>query len=366
MRPSPNLYHLPPRGRFLLFPAKILGLGCLLGVLAWVPRTVAQQPSEGNAALNPKDGTTAPPTRSPIPPLVAQKETPKSDDFRLSVETDLVVLHATVTDKDSRPVTDLKQDYFRVWEDNVEQKLKVFKREDVPVSVGIVVDNSGSMRDKRKGVNAAAVKFVQSSNSKDEVFIVNFNDEAFLDTDFTDSVPLLEEGLEKIDARGGTALYDALALALKHLTEKATWDKKVLLVISDGEDNASRVPLEQVIKSVQRSNIMIYTVGLLGAESPRSTRRAKRALEAISKASGGSTFFPKNLNEVQGVATDIANDIRNQYVLAYTPANTVLDGKFRKVEVKVSVPKRGKLSVRTRTGYYAKTQPKEQTKTSGL
>ena len=280
------------------------------------------------------------------------------NDYRLSVETDLVVLHATVTNRAGQPVTDLLQEHFRVYEDKVEQQLNVFKQEDIPVSVGILVDNSGSMRDKRRGVNTAAMRFVRSSNPEDEVFIVNFNDESYLDTDFTDSVQLLEEGLERIDSRGGTAFYDALHLAMDHLAEKASWDKKVLLLITDGEDNASRITLEQLVRNVQRSDVMVYTVGLLGGENSRSMRRAKRALENIAKASGGSTYFPKSLEDVQVVANDIADDIRNQYVLAYTPTNATLDGKFRKVEVKLRAPRKyGRLTIRSRGGYYAEAKP---------
>jgi len=286
-------------------------------------------------------------------PAPAQGQSAAGDDYRLRVETDLVVLHATITDKDSRPVVDLPQESFRIFENKVEQQIKIFKREDIPVSVGILVDNSGSMRDKRKGVNAAALKFVQSSNSLDEVFIVNFNDEAFLDADFTGSIPLLEEGLEKIDARGGTALYDALDMSLAHMAERATLDKKVLIAITDGEDNASRINLERAVQAVERANVMIYTVGLLSGENGRSDRRAKRALEEISKASGGTVFFPKSPDEVLSVATAIANDIRNQYVIAYTPTNLKKDGSFRAVEIKVDAPKRGKLTVRARSGYYA-------------
>ena len=331
---------LPVRGRLLRF-------ACLLAILSAGSLATAQQPAPG--AASPQTGVENP------------------EDFRLRVETDLVVLHATVTDRSSRPIADLKQEHFRVFEDNVEQKIKVFKREDIPVSVGILVDNSGSMRDKRRGVNAAALKFVRSSNPKDEVFLVNFNDESYLDTDFTDSVALLEEALERIDSRGGTAFYDAVHLGLRHLTEKASWDKKILLLITDGEDNASRISLEELVRAVQRSDVMIYTVGLLSGESSRSMRRAKRALENIAKASGGSTFFPESLDEVSVVANDIANDIRNQYVLAYTPTNTVLDGKFRKVEVRLSAPRgHGRLAVRTRSGYYAGTPNEQRTQASGL
>ena len=289
-------------------------------------------------------------------PAASQKTAAQPDDYRLRIDANLVVLHATVLDKNSTPVTDLVQSDFRVFENDAEQKLKVFKREDIPVSVGIVVDNSGSMRDKRRGVNAAALKFVRTSNPKDEVFIVNFNDEAYLDADFTDNIKLLDEGLEKIDARGGTALYDTVGMSLRHLTERGTRDKKVLLVITDGEDNASRWSLEQAVKTVQHSNAVIYTVGLLGDDGPRSTRRAKRALEAISKASGGAVYFPKNPDEVLSIATAISNDIRNQFVLAYTPTNLAYDGSFRKVEVRVNSRKYGKLLVRTSTGYYAKDQ----------
>jgi VWFA-related protein len=294
-----------------------------------------------------------------IPSAVSQQPQAPGEDFRLRVETDLVVLHATVTDKDGKPVADLTQENFQVLEDGKAQILKIFKREDIPVSVGIVVDNSGSMRDKRKGVNAAALKFVQSSNPNDEVFIVNFNEEAFLDADFTDNMHLLEEALERIDARGGTALYDALDMSLQHMTERSTLDKKVLIAVTDGEDNASRISLEQIVREVEKSNVMIYTVGLLGGENDRVMRRAKRALENISRATGANVYFPKGPNDVLGVATQIANEIRNQYVLAYTPSNLAGDNRFRKVEVKVNAPKRGKLNVRTRTGYYPNSPPSE-------
>lgn len=297
------------------------------------------------------------PLPQPQPAPTVQKENGVEDEYTISVESELVVLHATVTDKDSKPVADLKQNEFRVLEDKVEQQLKVFKREDIPVSVGILVDNSGSMRDKRKGVNAAAMKFVKSSNPADEVFIVNFNEEAFLDADFTGNAVLLEDALEKIDARGGTAYYDAIDMSLDHLKERATLDKRVLIAITDGEDNASKTTLEQLVQKVGRSNVMIYTAALLGSDDKRAARRAKRALEAISKASGGTAFFPKNPAEVDQMASIIADDIRNQYVLAYTPTNAAKDGSFRRVEIQVKAPKRGKLNVRARTGYYAPGTP---------
>jgi VWFA-related protein len=215
-----------------------------------------------------------------------------------------------------------------------------------------VVDNSGSMRDKRAKVNAAALVFVKSSNPQDEVFIVNFNDEAFLDKDFTANLEELREGLEKIDSRGGTALHDALVMSLDHLQDRGQKARRVLLVVSDGVDNASRYTLEQAVRVAHESETVIYVVGLLSDEG-RDKKRARRALETIAEASGGAAFFPDNLNDVEALATRIAHDIRNQYVISYTPANAVEDGSFRSIRVTAAARGHDKLMVRTRSGYYA-------------
>ena len=206
----------------------------------------------------------------------------KSDDYRILRDVNLVVLHATVVDERGRFVPDLKQENFRVLEDKVEQKLAVFKREDIPVTVGLVIDNSGSMRDKRDRVNAAALTFVQTSNPQDEVFVVNFNDDYYLDLDkdFTNDINELKEALERIDSRGSTALYDAIIGSLDHL-KKGSRDKKVLLVVSDGEDNASRKSFELTVQESQQSDAVVYTIGLLSQESKRSAKRARRDREGI-------------------------------------------------------------------------------------
>lgn len=285
-----------------------------------------------------------------------QRAAAAQQDYRVRVETDLVVLYTTVTGKDGRPVADLTEDQFHVFENGKEQPLKIFNREDAPVSVGLIIDNSGSMRDKRQGVNAAALKFVQSSNPHDEVFIVNFNENAFLDADFTDNVNLMKAALERIDARGGTALYDALDMSLRHMTERAMLDKKVLIAVTDGEDNASQLSLEQLVESLEHSNVMVYTVGLISGDTDEITRRAKLALENISKATGARSYFPSSPAEVLTIAGQIAEEIRNQYVLAYTPADLNEKG-FRKLEVRVNAPNRGKLIVRSRTGYYPQSRP---------
>ena len=193
-------------------------------------------------------------------------------------ETRLVLLHATVADKSGKLITDLPREAFRVFEDGVEQKLRIFRREDIPVSLGLIVDNSGSMRDKRKKVESASLQLVKASNPEDEVFIVNFNDEAYLDVSFTSDIKKMEElGLSRIDARGGTAMRDAIGMSLDHLKEKAKKDKKVLLVVTDGDDTASTVTLEKCLQRVHESEVLVYAIGILGADEPRTTRRARRA-----------------------------------------------------------------------------------------
>jgi VWFA-related protein len=267
-------------------------------------------------------------------------------------DTRLVNLHATVVDGKGKHVTNLPQKAFKVLENNVEQPLKVFKREDVPVSMGIVIDNSGSMRNKRLKVEAAAMQLVKASNPSDEVFVVNFNDEAFLDTkDFTSDLKELEEALTKIDSRGGTAMRDAIRMSIDFAKEKGKKDKKVLLVITDGDDNNSSGTQESLVKAAQQSEILIYAIGLLTEEERRAATKAKRALIQISEATGGVAYFPKELDEVEKIAHDVARDIRNQYVLAYSPTNPALDGSYRQIKVAVNGP--GRLSCRTRSGYYA-------------
>ena len=267
----------------------------------------------------------------------------------------LVVLHTSVMDDRGRFADGLKQESFRVFEDKVEQKLSVFKREDIPVSMGLVIDNSGSMRDKRPRVNQAAITLVEASNKQDEAFVVNFNDDFYLDLDkdFTSSVPELKEALERIDSRGSTALYDAIIGSLDHL-KKGNRDKKVLLIVTDGEDNTSHNTLEKTIREIQKTDTVIYTIGLLSEESKKSAKKAKRALEQIAQASGGLAYFPENVDDVHNICEQVAHDIRNQYTLAYYPTNTKRDGTYRSVQVEVIPPRgRGKLVPRTRNGYYA-------------
>ncbi len=297
------------------------------------------------------------PVSAPPPPRPGtQSPAPQSQGKGgIKVDVNLVVLHTTVLDDRGRFADGLKREEFRVFEDKVEQKLAVFKREDIPVSFGLVIDNSGSMRDKRERVNAAALIFVRTSNPADEGFVVNFNDDYYLDMDkdFTSNISDMKEALERIDSRGSTALYDAVVGSLDHL-KKGTRDKKVLLVVTDGEDNASRKTFEQTLEEAQKSDAVIYTVGLLSQESKKNAKRARKKLQELSLATGGLAFFPENLEDAENICTQIAHDIRNQYTLAYYPSNTRRDGTFRAVNVTVTpLHGHGKLSVRTRTGYYA-------------
>jgi Ca-activated chloride channel family protein len=260
-----------------------------------------------------------------------------------------------VLDDRGRFVDGLKEDNFRVFEDKAEQKLSLFKREDVPVSMGLVIDNSGSMRDKRPRVNEAALTLVQASNPHDESFVVNFNDDYYLDLDkdFTSSIPELKEALERIDARGSTALYDAVIGSLDHL-KKGHKDKKVLLVVTDGEDNVSRNTLEKTVREIQKSNVVIYAIGLFSDEDRKNRKKAMRALKDITTASGGVAFFPENVDDVHNICDQVARDIRNQYTLGYYPTNIKKDGTFRTVQVDIIPPRgKGKLTARTRNGYFA-------------
>ena len=274
---------------------------------------------------------------------------------KIKLDVNLVVLHTSVFDDRGKFVEGLTESNFRVYEDKVEQKLSIFKREDIPVSMGLVIDNSGSMRDKRPRVNEAAITLVQSSNPQDEAFVVNFNDDYYLDLDkdFTNSVPELKEALERIDARGSTALYDAIIGSLDHL-KKGNKEKKVLLIVTDGEDNTSRNTLEKTVREIQKTDTVIYTIGLLGQESKKSAKTARRALISIAQASGGVAYFPENVEDVHAICEQVAHDIRHQYTLAYYPSNSARDGTFRSVHVDVIPPRgHGKLVARTRNGYYA-------------
>ena len=287
------------------------------------------------------------------PPPSEEKQAAEKDDtgmFVLRKSVEEVALHATVIDEQDRLITNLDRAAFSVFEDGVQQPITSFRHEDIPVAMAIVIDNSGSMREKREKVNQAALNLVRSSNAQDEVIIVNFNDEEFLDQDFTSDIGKMKEALEKYDARGGTALYDAIDAAADHLKRNARRDKKVIFVVTDGEDNASRDTLEQAVQSLQQDGgPTVYAIGLLGGEKER---RARRALQILAQKTGGIAFFPKTLDQVDQISKTVAHDIRNQYYLGYKPALGKTAGGYRTVRVDARAPGYHKLSVRTKSGYY--------------
>jgi VWFA-related protein len=278
-------------------------------------------------------------------------------------DTRLVVLHASVTDRKGKLLTNLNQGDFKIFENGQPQQIKIFKREDVPVSLGIVIDDSGSMSTKRTRVEAAAMAMVRESNPQDEVCIVNFNDDAFLDVPFTNDIHKMEQGLARIDSRGGTAMRDALNMSLDYTREKAKKDKKVLLVITDGNDNASNVSLESVVRRANQADTLVYAIGLFTEEEKHEASKARRALKELTSATGGLAFYPKDVNEVQALAVEVARDIRRQYTIYYTPAIQALDGSYRQIKVTVEGP--GKTMVRTRSGYYATPDAVNRTASGG-
>ena len=286
--------------------------------------------------------------------LRAQNPAPKADSpdeptFRS--DTRLVILPVSVMDRGGKLVTDLQQKAFKVYENGVEQPIKIFRREDVPISLGLIVDNSGSMREKRQKVEAASLDLVRASNPQDQVFVVNFNDDAYLDVPFTSDIKKMEEGIARIDSRGGTAMRDAISMSMDYLRKEGKRQKKVLLVITDGNDNASNVSLEKLVNRAQQNEVLVYAIGLLNEEERREARLAKRALDAISHDSGGLSFYPKGAADVDALALQVAHEIRNQYTIAYSPTVQEMDGSFR--QIKVTVSGSGHPTVRTRTGYYA-------------
>jgi Ca-activated chloride channel homolog len=307
------------------------------------------------------------PFRSPDPESAVKTPgavTKDSGGFVLHSDVEEVSLNVTVLDSGSHVVQDLKKEDFHILEDGVQQTLLSFQHQDIPVSIALVVDNSGSMYKKRPSVNKATLDLIAASNPKDEAFVVNFADDAYIDQDFTSDAGKLKDGLGHIESRGGTALYDAVVASADKLAADAKRPKQVIVLVTDGEDNASTLNLEQAIRRVQQlSGPVIYTVGLLfGDEMSRGEQRhARRALEMLSGETGGIAFFPKSLEQVDEIAAEVARDIRSQYTLAYHSTKPSTDQSFRKVTVTAGNKSNNKLNVRTRTGYFPSVKPPSKT-----
>jgi VWFA-related protein len=350
----------------------------LLAGFALVPLASAQSAQAGQSPSAPRSTTP-----SQAPPLTVDRDPVRSPDgesggpstkrpnvekeggqYVLHYDVEEVVLNATVLESSGHLVQDLQKDNFTVFEDGQKQNIISFQHTDLPVSIALVVDNSGSMAKKRPAVNKSAVDLVEASNPNDEAFVVNFSDEAFIDQEFTSDVRKLRDGLSHIESRGGTALYDAVVASADKLAADAKRPKQVLVIITDGEDNASTLNLEQTIRRVQQlSGPVIYSIGLLfGDEMSHSeVRHARRALEMLSTETGGMAFFPKSLEQVDQIAAEVARDIRSQYTIGYHSSKPSSEPGFRRVQVDASEAGRGKLTVRTRTGYFPTTRQAKKT-----
>ncbi len=279
--------------------------------------------------------------------------------YVLHANVDEVLLNCAVMDAKGQPVMDLTREDFRVWEDGVPQTVNSAQHLDLPVSMGILIDDSGSMRDKRATVNTAAYHLLNASNPADEAFVVNFADRPYLDQGFTTDRVALSRGMWRFDPAGTTALYDAVAASADQLAKYGKNRKQVLLIITDGADNASRLNLAEAIRRVQGlAGPVVYTIGLLFDDEPGESQQARDDLERLSQETGGVAYFARSLDDVNSIAAEVARDIREQYVIDYHSSKPFTQGGYRSVRVEASSARHGPMLARTKRGYYPKTEEK--------
>lgn len=351
--------------------AILLGLGLLGSAMAAaaqqapvVPQTVTTpsaiqfdptrpeiQPSltiDRDPVLSPERGGNTP---QPIGQSLQKQGTGTTYTLRQNVNE--VLLRCAVVDSKDRLVRTLTQHDFHIQEDGLPETVNYFDHSDQPASIGILVDNSGSMLGKHAAVAEAAAGFMASSNPKDTAFVVNFSDRAYLDQGFTSSLASLKKGLAYFDSSGYTALYDAIAVSADELSDHGKWPAQALLIITDGQDDASRLSLQQTIRRVQQlGGPVVYAIGLLyDSPDPQEAERARSALQSLSAETGGIAYFPRSLAEVGEIAQAVASDIRNEYIIGYNPPGSA-GGGYRTVSVEAEANGYGRLTVRTRKGYY--------------
>ncbi len=339
-------------GRFGIGLAGVSGF--LVCFLTLAGASLAQStPAPGSPTAPPATTNTQSPAAAPAQAAPAQGMPAQEDDsgggFVFKKEIEEVVLHATVVDDQNHLITGLTRDKFEVFEDGKRQDLTSFRKERVPVALGILIDNSGSMLPKRAKVNEAALQLVDASQQEDRVFVVNFGDDAFLDQDYTQDVSKLRAALERVETKGSTALYDAIIAAVDHLNPTSPVQKKVLLVVTDGRDNASRATFQDVLRKLQSKNgPVLYTIAL--EQNERDGDR--QSLITLCGQTGGTAFFPSSLDEVQSIASAIAQDIRSQYVIGYRSSNPHTTGVYHTIRVQ-ALGGPAPLRVATRAGYYS-------------
>ncbi len=322
----------------------------ILGSIILLSLAVTAVAQDADTPNTPPRSTPPPQPIQSTPSAHGANNGSEDNGFVFKKQVEEVVLHATVVDQQRHLETHLDRGAFAVFEDGRPQTITSFRREDVPVAIGIVVDNSGSMRDKRAQVNQAVVNLIRASNPKDEVFVVNFSRNSYLDQDFTSDVGQLERALHQVSTQGDTALYDAVVASTIHLENNPRLDKKILLVITDGDDNMSRETLNEAIQHLQQRNgPTLYAIGLTGGEMQPMGRQA---LQKLADATGGAAFFPDDLSQVTDVTQQLAHDIRSQYIIAYKPENEDARAKYHPIQVQARAPGIPQLTVRTRTGVY--------------
>jgi Ca-activated chloride channel family protein len=283
------------------------------------------------------------------------RQNSKSDQqpvHNLNVDVNLVLATATVTDRDGRYVTGLEKENFKIFEDKLPQEILQFSSEDIPVSVGIVFDVSGSMKDKLKTAVQAAITFLKSGNPDDEYFLVEFSDKP-TGSDFTSDIAKLQSRFMFSKAKGRTALYDAVYMGLSKL-EQGNNPKRALLLITDGEDNRSRYTFSNVKEFIKEKDIQMYSIGISNGPGDASAEQGRALLRDLSSISGGESFFPKSIYHLEDTCRSIAKELKYQYVIGYRSTNTEQDGKFRKIKIAAEFPDY-KLTVRHKQGYYAPT-----------
>ena len=290
----------------------------------------------------------------------------KRGGYKIGVNVDLVMMYTSVFDKKGNFVGGLEKKDFNVYEDGVKQEIASFSREDIPISMGIILDLSGSMESKIDRITSAARAFIQSSNPQDEVFLIGFNDEAELLQGFTNNIDEITDALDNAIVMGGTALYDAVYLGVEE-AQKGSKTKKTVVVITDGEDRDSKYTLNELVASVQESDVQIFSVGFLseiekkegifGIFKKSKAESAREALERISQETGGKAFFPENISDIHGIVSDIAHELRNQYSIGYFSTNRARDGSWRRVVIKLDLGIIPDPQLRYRRGYYA---PKDE------
>jgi VWFA-related protein len=332
-------------------------------------QSAVMQKRPPSALTQDSDPVPAPDTANPAPgqtplPTMGQSDgqtnqiTKEDGRFTLRTSTYEVRLNASVFDSDDREVDTLPQSAFKIYEDGTLQTIVGFRHEDLPISLGILIDSSGSMYDKRPSVDEAALNLVKLSNPKDEAFVVDFNSEPYIDQDFTSSIVKLQQGLGYVKAGGGTALYDAVIASADYLSKNAKQAKQVLLIVTDGDDNSSNASLEEAIHRVQAlDGPSIYCVGLLfgGDLNHKDLKHSKEVLTQLADETGGQAYFPKALKDVDDIARRVAQDIRSQYMIEYHSSKPMTVPGYRTIHVEASEKGYRGLRVRTRAGYFPKT-----------